>query len=267
MGYFSLLDRYDSQLRTDAEVDDAAAVVRLGPLLAAAFPARRKGFVTYGPFTANGAELDALIDSVIEHYEAYPWADEVEWKTRDHDHLPDLHTRLEHRGFVAGETETVMAGPVEAAIAAGAGLPESYRLEKADTEAALREAQALAACVFSESPEHARRKTDELVARLHREPESFEMWVVRDPAGQVVCSGRADFVDATDFVTFWGGACEKSHRRKGLYRAITAARAHTAFTRGKKFIQVDCTNYSRPILQKAGLTAITTTTPFIWTRP
>ena len=40
----TLLARYDEQLRADAEVDDADEVVRIGPVLAATFPARRRGF-------------------------------------------------------------------------------------------------------------------------------------------------------------------------------------------------------------------------------
>jgi len=263
----SLLALYDSQLRTDAEFVETDEVTAIGPLLAGTFPTRRRGLITYAPLSAAGDELEGLVASALAHYAADPRVDEVEWKSRGHDHLPGLHEQLEYRGFHAGETETVMAGPVEAAIRIGTDMPDSYRVERADTETAVREAETLAGRVFGTSPERSRRKAEELVARFRRSPASFETWVVRDPSGQVVCSGRADFIDATSFVTLWGGACDEEHRGRGLYRAITTARAQSAASRGKKYLQVDCTRYSRPILERAGLTALTTTTPYIWTRP
>lgn len=262
-----LLSLYDAQLRADAEVTDADEVTRIGPLLASTFITRRRGFVSYPHFAMDGAELNGLIDSVLEHFKADARVDEVEWKTRGHDELPDLLQRLNDRGFVEEEIETVMAGDVEAMIAADPGLPDSYSLELIADERSLREAEALAGQVFGDSAERSRRQADELVQRMREDQESFEMWAVRDDEGRVVCSGRVDFVNGTDFATLWGGACESRHQGRGLYRAIVAARARSAVCRGKRFVQVDCTAYSRPILQRAGLTAITTTTPTLWRRP
>lgn len=91
--------------------------------------------------------------------------------------------------------------------------------------------------------------------------------LVRDASGAAVCSGRVDFVDGTEFAGLWGGACDEAHRGKGLYRAVAAVRARSARERGKPFVQVDCTEDSRPILERAGLSPITTTTPAVWRRP
>lgn len=260
-----LLALYDSQLRGGAEVADADEVVRIGPLWLATFPARGRGFITHQAIGAD--ELPALVAAAVAHLTADDRVQQVKWKTRGHDALPGLDALLCEHGFVLGEPETVMVGTVEAVVAAGGGLPVGYTLERAGDEAAVREAEALAGRVFGDTGEESSRQADELVARLQRFPGSFEMWLVRDASGVVVCSGRVDFVDGTDFAGLWGGAADVAHRGLGLYRALTAARAHSALARGKRYLQSDCTEHSRPVLQRAGLLPVTTTTPAVWRRP
>lgn len=36
---------------------------------------------------------------------------------------------------------------------------------------------------------------------------------------------------------------------------------------GAQLIYAECTAFSRPILARAGLIAVTTTTPYVWRRP
>ena len=160
-----------------------------------------------------------------------------------------------------------MAGDVAAAIAADEGVPDGYQVERARTEAQLREAEALAGGVFGDTADQTTARADELVERFRHDPGRVEVWLVRGPGGGVVCSGRVEFVTDSDFAGLWGGACAAAHRGRGLYRAITAERARSARRHGKKYLHSDCTEYSRPILQRAGLVPITTSTPFVWRRP
>ncbi|MFN8046423.1 MAG: GNAT family N-acetyltransferase [Dermatophilaceae bacterium] len=262
-----LLARYDRELRAEAEVRDADEVTRIGPLWCATFPARGRGFISYAALGPED-DVEALIAGAVAHYAADERVQRFEWKTRGHDAVPHLLDRLAAHGFVIEEVETVMAGPAEqvAEVAGRDGLPEGYRIEQATTEATVREAEALAGLVFGDTADQSAGLADELVARMQAEPDSFEMWLVRGPSGEVVCSGRVDFVDGTEFAGLWGGACHVDHRGKGLYRALTAARARSALARGKRVLQSDCTEHSRPILERAGLVPITTSTPAIWHR-
>lgn len=260
-----LLARYDAELRAEAEMTDADEITRIGPLWAASFPVRRRGFVSYQEIPAE-ADLRSLVEQALVHYAGDERIDQFEWKTRGHDQLHELEQILRDHGFLLEERETVMAGDIEAVIAADSGVPEGYRLERADDETTLREAEALACRVFGDDETTAARMADELVARWRRDPEGLEMWLVRDPSGAVVCSGRVDFVPNSSFAGLWGGACDEAHRGRGLYRALTAQRARAAKERGKQHVQSDCTEYSRPILERAGLLAITTTTPAVWRR-
>ena len=53
----------------------------------------------------------------------------------------------------------------------------------------------------------------------------------------------------------------------GIYSALVARRAQLAAERGVKYLQVDASDDSRPILERLGFVAVTTTTPYIWTPP
>ncbi len=261
-----LLALYDVQLRAEAEVADADEVTRIGPLFASTFPGRRRGFLTYRSIPSD-TDLDELVGAAVQHYAADARVDHFEWKTRGHDDLPGLDDVLRRHGFVFEDPETVMVGSVDAAIAAAGPLADGYRVEQALTAAAIREAEALAGRVFGDSEEQSAGRADELVARFETSPDASQMWLVRDATGAVVCSGRIAFNEGTDFAGLWGGSCDATHRGKGLYRAITAERARSAKARGYRYLQSDCTEFSRPILERAGLVAVTTTTPAVWNRP
>ena len=46
----------------------------------------------------------------------------------------------------------------------------------------------------------------------------------------------------------------------------TRNRARAALAEGVRYINSDCTVMSRPILERSGLVAVTTTTPYVWSR-
>ncbi len=73
-----------------------------------------------------------------------------------------------------------------------------------------------------------------------------------------------DPVTGTEFAGIWGGATRPEWRGRGIYRALTAARERSALALGKRLIHSDSTEDSRPILQRAGLVKVSTTTPYLW---
>jgi Acetyltransferase (GNAT) family. len=52
-------------------------------------------------------------------------------------------------------------------------------------------------------------------------------------------------------------------RGRGLYKATVARRAELARERGYRWLYVDALPTSRPILERLGFVALTTTTPFV----
>ena len=56
------------------------------------------------------------------------------------------------------------------------------------------------------------------------------------------------------------------HAQQLSARLHTSARARSALGRGVRYLHSDCTAMSRPILERSGLVAVTTTTPYLWRR-
>ena len=93
--------------------------------------------------------------------------------------------------------------------------------------------------------------------------DGMELWVAETDR-EIVSAGRLEPVPATEFAGIWGGATRPEWRRRGIYRALTAARARSALVLGKRLIHSDSTEDSRPILERAGLVKVSTTTPYMW---
>lgn len=259
-----LLEAYDTQLREEGELTHAQSARRHGALWWARFG--QQGMVTYRTLGgAEGDHLDALIATTVAHFRDETDVVTFEWKSRGHDAPADLGDHLVAHGLVAEEVETVMVGEA-AGLAGGVELPPEVTLRRAgeghDLRDDVRRCTAMQEAVFG-SP--GGLPADELAHHLATDPGHLEMWLA-EVAGQVVCAGRLDVVPGTDFAGIWGGATLPEWRGRGIYRAVTAARARSALARGVRYLHSDCTEMSRPILERSGLIAVTTTTPYVWTR-
>ncbi|HET6654453.1 MAG TPA: GNAT family N-acetyltransferase [Nocardioides sp.] len=256
-----LLAAYDEQLRTDAETPSAVSVTSLGPLRLVTFTGGR-GFVTYRDL--DGADEEAirrLVPQALDHYRADPTINRIEWKTREHDHAPGLHEALLECGFTRGEPESIMLGEARA-LAVDVELPEGVTLRRVTEEKDVRAMTAMAAVAFGDPVSD--DMAEALLRRLSRH-DGMELWVA-EAHGQVVSAGRLEPVHGTDFAGIWGGATLVEWRGRGIYRALTAARARSALRMHKTLIHSDSTEYSRPILERAGLVKVSTTTPYDWRR-
>jgi len=254
-----LLDLYDQQLWTDSETPSAASVTRVGPLRLVTFPGGR-GFVTYRDLGGAGpAMIERLVPEALAHYRTDPDITQVEWKTRGHDQAPGLHEALRDNGFVAQEPEAILMDEAHA-VAVDVPLPNGVSLRQVTTETDVRAMSAMQDEVFGDlvMPEMA----DALLRRLARD-DGMELWVAEADGG-VVSAGRLEPVAGTDVAGIWGGTTLPEWRGRGIYRALTAARARSALRRGKTIIHSDSTEYSRPILERAGLIKVSTTTPYEW---
>lgn len=253
-----LLRRYDEQLREANEVLDAGCVSRLGPLWLAVFSGT--GFVTYRDL--DDVDVDELIVAAIAHFRDRTEVDEFEWKTRGHDRPSDLIARLEAHGLRAAEEETVMIGAADALI--GVDLPAGVRIRRLGPDGDLR-ADVLAMQEASRLAFGSHRGEDVDGVLRAIEAETSEYWVA-EADGEVISSGRLTPVPGTDFAGIWGGGVVPQWRGRGVYCALVAARARSAIAGGVPLIHSDCTPMSRPILERSGLHAVTTTTPVIWHR-
>jgi GNAT superfamily N-acetyltransferase len=88
---------------------------------------------------------------------------------------------------------------------------------------------------------------------------------VAEADGVVVSAGWVRFPSGTEFATFWGGSTLPEWRGRGIYRALVFRRAQLAAERGRRYVEVDASDDSRPILERLGFRPVTQTRPFVWT--
>jgi GNAT superfamily N-acetyltransferase len=256
----ALLAAYDAQLRGAAEMAGSLSWDRSGPLWRGV--SRDSGFVSYE--SLDGVDdVDALIADTVAYFAAIPEVGEFEWKTRGHDWPPDLGARLEAHGLEPEEIETVMVGEARS-LAVDVDLPDGVSVRRVDhlpeREALVAEAADMQRAVFGAGP-----SADQVLDRLDRMA-GLETYWVAEADGHVVSAGRLSRVEDTEFAGLWGGATLEEWRGRGIYRALTAARAWAALDEGVRYLHSDCSAMSRPILERSGLVAITTSTPYVWHR-
>ena len=257
---------YDDQLRTEAEMRTATDVQRRGPLWWGRFG--QHGFVTYRDLGGlEGADLDRLVATTVAHFRDASDVDSFEWKTRGHDVPDDLGERLEAHGLAPEPVETVMIGEasalaVDVPLAVTPEGPVVVRRVEPGPDAArdLARMGAVQEEIFGGGRGPGLESS---LADLTSGESEFWLAEVGD---RVVCAGRLTPVPGTDFAGIWGGGTLPGHRGRGIYRAVVAARARSAVAAGVRWINSDCTDMSRPILERSGLVAVTTTTPYVWTR-
>jgi hypothetical protein len=257
------LAAYDEQLRTDAETASAVAVTVLGPLRLVTFTGGR-GFITYQNLDgADADDIGRLVEAALAHYRADTEITQVEWKTRAHDHAPGLHQSLLAHGFAAQEPESIMIGAAQR-LAVDVPLPDGVTLRQITEERDVHAMTAMSAQAFGDSAAEGRAMADALLRRLSL-LDGMELWVA-EADGRVVSAGRLEPVPGTDFAGIWGGSTLEPWRGRGIYRALTAARARSALRMGKTLIHSDSTEYSRPILERYGFLKVSSTTPYLWER-
>jgi GNAT superfamily N-acetyltransferase len=263
----TLLAAYDANLRARVPdpVPPGVTVERDGPLIRI-IGLDPGGFLTYQTLGGlDGAELDDLIarQRALFAERRQP----VEWKLHGHDQPADLGERLRAAGFQPEATETVVVGPAAALAATMPVLPAGVRLREVTNRPDLDAIARMEEAVWNDDRSWL---ADGLEKELDADPQSLTVVVAEaeEPPGSgattVVSAGWVRYVAGTGFATLWGGSTLQPWRRRGIYRALVTHRARLAAARGYTLLQVDASDDSRPILERLGFLALTTTTPYVW---
>jgi hypothetical protein len=221
-----------------------------------------RGFITYRDLGgADDVTIAGWVEEALEHYRSDAEISGVEWKTRGHDRAPGLYEALVSAGFVPDPPESIMIGEARG-LAVEVRVPDGIEVRKVTAEPEVRKLAEMEDEAFGS--EIADAMTEAMLRQLQA-GNGTELWVA-EVDGQIVSGGRLEPVPGTEFAGIWGGATLPEWRGRGLYRAVTAARARSAIRLGKRLIHSDSTEGSRPILERAGLVKVSTTTPYLWRR-
>ncbi|WP_433085538.1 GNAT family N-acetyltransferase [Dactylosporangium sp. CA-052675] len=200
----------------------------------------------------GGLDADAVIAAQIRRFAqaGVPW----EWKLYSHDQPHDLADRLLAAGFEPGPAEALLVAEVDA-LPREPSPPEGVRLVPV-TDA--------------EGAGHVVRIHDEVFGGDHaaigrqllERPDDVRA-VVAMAGDRPICAGRVELHRGTEFASLWGGGTDPAWRGRGVFKAVVAWRAARAAEAGLRYLQVDASDDSRPILQRLGFERLATTIPFV----
>ncbi|GAL16049.1 hypothetical protein JCM19233_7071 [Vibrio astriarenae] len=77
-----------------------------------------------------------------------------------------------------------------------------------------------------------------------------------------VTSAWLTFNGSSPFAGIWGGSTVKEHRGKGFYSLLLNKRIAEAKSRGAKYLIIDASDMSQPIVAKRGFEVVATTTGY-----
>ena len=254
MNLTEIRQRLDEERRTvalDSEViDELPTVARLR--------ARSGSYHLVISSNLAADNADAAIAHEIDHHRRM--GVEFEWKLFTHDQPPNLLDRLKAHGFEPG--------PIEAVLVLDMTNPPSW-VSETDTsnvvriqnpEQVMTDYRQVEVAVFGEGNGSNARELADAV----RNHSSQHRGYIAYSAGQPVSIGRLYTHPNSQFGGLYGGGTIPTHRSRGFYRALIAARAKDALHSGARYLLVDALPTSRPILERLGFQHLTDTIPFHW---
>lgn len=176
-----------------------------------------------------------------------------EWKHYSYDQPADLADRLRGAGFTAEPTEALLVAVIDE-LPTEAVLPPGVSIVPVADDVTAEQFVRVHNEVFGGDQAAVGRKL------LADRQNQVGFVVVAD--GGPVSAARLEFHHGTEFASLWGGGTLAPWRGRGLFKALVAHRAGLAAAKGFRYLQVDASDDSSPILQRLGFAKLATTTPF-----
>lgn len=213
---------------------------------------------TYGSyisfFNFDPLNTDEYIEKEIQYFN--DTGSNFEWKIYGTDSPSNLASELLRYGFVQAETESLMVLDLAAVSIA---TPHHGFVEVND-EQGIRDAIAVQKEVWGGDFEWHYRYLLKLKAES---PESISIYVVYVD-GKPVTSAWITFTPDSPFAGIWGGSTIKEYRGQGFYTLLLEKRISEAKLRGKKYLFIEASDMSKPIVEKHGFNIVTKATGYHW---
>ncbi len=214
-----------------------------------------EGIVLYSRL--NAANADRVIAEQIAYYQQL--GQDFEWKTYDHDTPDDLKDRLSAHGFEAEEPEALLVLDIDMAPSILLQ-PVTHDVRRITDPDRLEEIRRIQESVWGEPHTWL---IPMLSDGLINDPDHLSVYIAY-AEGIPVSAAWISFHDHSQFAGLWGGSTLAAYRGRGFYTALLAARLQEARQRGVRFLTIDASPMSRPIVEKHGFQFLTFTQPFKW---
>ena len=208
-------------------------------------------FIAY--FALDAEDVDRAIQAEIAYFTQL--RRNFEWKSYDFDRPANIGERLVAHGFAAGEAEAFMV--LELASIEQPLLDSGGCVKVTDVEG-IKDAIAVQEQVwggdFSGQLTH-------LVNVQQATPEDIAIYVVYAD-GKPVSSAWIVYNEASPFASIWGGSTLADYRGRGYYSVLLHKRINDAKQREKRYLTIDASPMSRPIVAKHGFRFVAMTIPY-----
>lgn len=250
MDIAEVLAAFDEQLRRNPKMGPGSTVERDEQVTRVVDTGAGWSGVIWSDLTEDTA--DSAIAAQVARL-----GEDWEWKHYSYDQPADLPSRLLAAGFVPEPPETLLVAEI-AELDPRTPPPAGIDLVPVTGRAGADALVAVHDEVFGGASQ---RVADAVLRGIADQPPSVAAVVAM--AGQTpVSAGRVEFPPGSEFASIWGGGTLPAWRGRGVFRSLVARRAALAADRGYRYLQVDASPDSRPILRRLGFAELATTTPY-----
>lgn len=248
-----LLQMYDQDQRIELEYPETRKE-RLPHLVRFVRQAPGMNFVSYSaiPEGALDREIQAQIDFFRQFDQPFSWS------VLAHDRPAALTERLIAHGFEPGEADPLMvldmASPPPALL-----VPLTQDVRRITDHGQIEQVIAILEQVYGASFAWLDRR----LAKMMDVPGMISIYIAYVDQ-QPACAGWMIHHSGSRFGGLFGGATLPQYRKHGLYTAVLAARLQEAARRGLRYLYIEPSEMSRPIVTKYGFQTITTSTDYVW---
>lgn len=217
---------------------------------------RQQGWILWSQLTED--TIDRAIEEQLAYFQNI--GRPFEWKVFSYDQPTDLKERLAARGFELREpADAIMVLDLHA-LPGVLNQPIPAAIRRITSSSEIPTIMTMLERVWDEdfTP-----LGEELASQMHRSPEVLSIYAAY-VGDQVVSAAWAQFPRGSQFVGLWGGSTLLNHRGQGLYTGLLAVRAGEAQARERRFLTVDASPMSRPILERFGFVNIAMATECAW---
>ncbi len=235
-----LIEQFTREQRIEIRFPDVT-VETAGAVLRSFSEQHKSGFILYSQL--DELNVERAITEQVAYFEERGF--DFEWKVFDYDRPEDLKERLKAHGFQIEEPEALMVLP----------LKEGARLLTQPVPAEIRRVTRPEEIDALMELEHAVWGNDhsdlgnELKTLLRDRPDYLSVYAAYAD-GRSVSAAWCNLHPGSAFASLWGGTTLPEYRKRGFYSGLLAARAQEAWRRGYRFLYVDASPMSRPILER-----------------
>ncbi|HYF63243.1 MAG TPA: GNAT family N-acetyltransferase [Herpetosiphonaceae bacterium] len=220
-------------------------------------PAPGMNFIQY--HRLDGADIDAVIAEQVAYFS--PLDQPFTWKVFAHDGPPALAGRLVAAGFAPdGDPGVVMvldlaAPPADLPPAA----PPGVEIRRITRREQLGDVIAIMEEVWGGDFAWITQRLGD-----HLEIPGYLSVYAAYVDGAPACASWIYFSPGSQFASLWGGSTIERFRRRGLYTALLARRVREATERGYRFLLIDASAMSQPIVAGHGFRELTVQVDYEW---